>query len=260
MQCKQCTGPVEGRLETSESEIMMTVTSHESFPPGDSRPVDSNQAGPHPDLEALWSRRRGKAYEAPLHPHSRAALDAVRSRLKQEPTRILDAGCGTGASTARLAERHPDALVVGIDKSEHRLARAPELPDNALLIRADLVTAWRWLASEQLPFTKQYLLYPNPWPKSGHLARRWQGHPVLPILLGTSPETELRTNWRIYAEEFSQAAALMGCEVSGPVEIHPETILTPFESKYVHSGHVLYRVTVRAAEPGGLPAEPDAGA
>lgn len=40
------------------------------------------------------------------------------------PIRILDLGCGTGEITRRLAERYPEATLVGIDILEANLARA----------------------------------------------------------------------------------------------------------------------------------------
>ena len=57
------------------------------------------------------------------------------------------------------------------------------MPANAVLIRADLVDFWRLLADNGVRLARHYNLYPNPWPKIGHLARRWHGHPVFPALL-----------------------------------------------------------------------------
>jgi SAM-dependent methyltransferase len=52
-------------------------------------------------------------------------LDEVVAELDLRPgMRVLDAGCGTGALEARLAQRHPDVEVVAIDSSPAMLARA----------------------------------------------------------------------------------------------------------------------------------------
>ena len=52
-------------------------------------------------------------------------LDEVVAALDLRPgMRVLDAGCGTGALEARLAERYPDVEVVAIDASPAMLARA----------------------------------------------------------------------------------------------------------------------------------------
>lgn len=55
----------------------------------------------------------------------RAAFKTL-SKLQQSPKTILDVGCGGGLFTLRLAERYPDAKVVGIDLSEHAISFANE--------------------------------------------------------------------------------------------------------------------------------------
>jgi SAM-dependent methyltransferase len=55
----------------------------------------------------------------------RDMLDEVVAALDLRPgMRVLDAGCGTGALEARLAERHPDVEVVAVDASPAMLTRA----------------------------------------------------------------------------------------------------------------------------------------
>ncbi len=44
--------------------------------------------------------------------------------IKLVPQRVLDAGCGTGAETARLLKRYPKAEVVALDFAEPMLSRA----------------------------------------------------------------------------------------------------------------------------------------
>jgi trans-aconitate methyltransferase len=44
-------------------------------------------------------------------------LVAALDRLEASPGRILDIGTGTGAAALELADRYPDAEVVGIDVS-----------------------------------------------------------------------------------------------------------------------------------------------
>ncbi len=52
-------------------------------------------------------------------------LDEVVAELDLRPgMRVLDAGCGTGALAARLALRHPDVQVVGVDSSTGMVTRA----------------------------------------------------------------------------------------------------------------------------------------
>ena len=52
-------------------------------------------------------------------------FDEVVAALELQPgMRVLDAGCGTGALEARLAERYPEVEVVAVDASPAMLARA----------------------------------------------------------------------------------------------------------------------------------------
>lgn len=55
---------------------------------------------------------------------SRAARDLIGSLENGRPARVLDVGCGPGNSTALLAERFPDARVLGIDSSAAMLEAA----------------------------------------------------------------------------------------------------------------------------------------
>jgi tRNA G46 methylase TrmB len=156
----------------------------------------------------------------------------------------LDAGCGTGASTYELARRFPDRAVVGIDKSAARLSKTPrsQIPHNVRLVRCDCVDFWQLAAHDDWRCERQFLLYPNPWPKPDHVKRRWHAHPVFPALLSLSRRIELRTNWRVYAEEFS--AALTIAEIQSSVcAFEADTPLTPFERKYAASKHALWRCT-----------------
>ena len=218
---------------------------------GNSRSIVDAQATPHADLADRVARHRAAPWQRPVARHSRSAFRAIEPVVAAAGAEgrplVLDSGCGTGESTRVLAERHPHALVLGIDKSAHRLDRAPPLPAHAQLVRADLQDFWRLaVAAEWRPQT-HYLLYPNPWPKSGHLQRRWHGHPVFPSLLALAGDLELRTNWAIYADEFSAALSLFGIR-SDRDEIRAGDAaagISPFERKYLASGQRCLRVRTR---------------
>ena len=219
-----------------------------------SRVVQSSQAGIHPRLAPLLERHAATQWSQPLHqPTCRAFDELLRLLPAQQPPLILDSGCGTGESTRRLADLFPDSLVIGIDKSADRLSRlaAPRLPwreSNALWLRAELATFWRLALAAGWRLERHYLFYPNPWPKPGQLQRRWHAHPVFPGLLKLDGRLEMRTNWKIYAEEFAFALSRLTGAAVTPQPVEEGKGISPFERKYRASGHDLYSVTVCLCE------------
>lgn len=211
-----------------------------------SRIVGSSQNGIHPKLEAELLRHVAAPLRGPIAPYNRAAFAHFLSVWDGRAPLILDTGCGVGMSSVNLARQYPDHFVLGVDKSLDRLERgkpwAGEVwPENCLLVRADLVDIWRLWAEARLPLARHYLLYPNPWPKVGHLSRRWHGHAVFPMLLGLGGYIECRSNWQLYVEEFAFAVnRLTGLSVRCE-PWHPAEPVTPFERKYQESGHDLWR-------------------
>lgn len=212
---------------------------------GNSRFISSAQVGVHPDLENLVRRHMAHPFQKPIADYNREAFAvALAAREQWQPAAplILDAGCGVGWSTQRIAETYPDHFVFGVDQSVDRINRGKPLPlpVNALLVRADLVDFWRLLAEYGIRLARHYNLYPNPWPKIGHLARRWHGHAVFPIWLALGGELECRSNWRIYIEEMAEALTLLTTQQVSCEPWQSTIPMTPFEKKYQESGHDLW--------------------
>jgi SAM-dependent methyltransferase len=55
-----------------------------------------------------------------------APYDAAVGGVEPDPARILDVGTGTGAGALRLAQRFPEAEIVGVDLSSSMLEQARE--------------------------------------------------------------------------------------------------------------------------------------
>ena len=225
---------------------------------GDSKAIISNQEGVHEKLDEVVKRHLIHASKKPYQAHTKEAfakMDVlVNTFLSANPEGeiILDACCGVGQSTRILAKQNPQALVIGVDKSDHRINRNVEgfdvvdgfSAENYHLVRADLNDFYRLVKAANWPVSKHYILYPNPWPKSKHLQRRWHGSAVFPQMTSIGQQLILRSNWRIYLDEFQQAAKLV--DLKGKIDSLPlvdsSLALTPFEAKYQASGQVCWQL------------------
>lgn len=214
------------------------------------RSVTSNQDSIHKDLQELVLKYARTQYLRPIAVHTRQAFEEISEKVGTKPV-VIDSGCGTGESTIHLARRFGDCIIIGIDKSAMRLNKAGNaiqlenrpIPENAYWVRAELLDFWRLAKEANWDIRYHAVFYPNPWPKQSEATRRFHMHPIFPTLISLAPQTELRTNWEIYAKEFATAAKLLGNEATleqfsaAPAE-------TAFERKYAAAGQPLWRIIV----------------
>ncbi|WP_404400280.1 tRNA (guanine-N(7)-)-methyltransferase [Idiomarina seosinensis] len=220
------------------------------------RPVHSNQTGPHEDLAKVVQRHLTSQFQKPIQVHNQAAFAEMDKQVQawQGPL-ILDSCCGVGESTAVIAERNPDALVIGVDKSAHRLQKhgsyeTTQQGNRYYLVRADLMDFWRLAEQAMWPVQKHFILYPNPWPKAAHLSRRWHGSPVWPAVVKLGGQLTLRSNWSTYLLEVAEALSLS--DFSAAITHLPATStepMTPFERKYQQSGQSLWQLQANLTCP-----------
>lgn len=222
-----------------------------------SRVVSSSQTGIHRNLHQLVKRHLTRQYQRPIRDFNLEIFKQIATiKNSCNQSIILDSGCGTGESTRLIAREFPSSLVIGIDKSSHRLRHSGLVKGceiihakNYILARTDIIDFWRLASDASWQLYKHYILYPNPWPKPSHLGRRWYAHPVFPFLISLGGELELRTNWEIYAQEFSTALGMITDQTAILETYTPETSVSPFEKKYLASGHDLYRCTTNLNRP-----------
>lgn len=218
---------------------------------GDSKVIITNQTGIHEKLEEVVHRHLQYPSKKPYQAHTQQAFAEIDQIVQAfDGDIILDSCCGVGQSTRLLAQRNPNALVIGVDKSAHRINRnvveltkkdSVEQVSNYHLIRADLNDFYRLVVQAKWSVAQHFVLYPNPWPKSKHLQRRWHGSAVFPELIHIGKEIILRSNWRLYLEEFQQAADIAGRQ-GDIVEVSDSQPLTPFEAKYQASGQKCWQL------------------
>ena len=232
--------------------------------------IETNQFEPHQDLIDRLKRHQRRHFKRPFADHTRLAFDSLIAWLEGwHGDVVLDTCCGVGESSIAIARKYPDVMVVGIDKSNQRLAKHSSyssinkaqlstypvnaIPKNYMLLQADLNDFWRLLnhyIEQQSPawkVIKQYILYPNPYPKKTQLGKRWHASAIFPEILKTCQCIEVRSNWKIYLEEFKIAAEYFGLigELNN-IEASQAPI-TPFERKYLASGQTCFKLDIRPA-------------
>ncbi|WP_371195602.1 SAM-dependent methyltransferase [Glaciecola sp. SC05] len=124
---------------------------------------------------------------------------------------------------------------------------------NYLVLQADLNDFWRLLDNYlnhsartiQWRLCKQYILYPNPYPKKAQLGKRWHGSAVFSNIIACCANIELRSNWKLYLEEFVLAAKVFDIDmkIEGLSPSREQPPITPFERKYAQSNQLLWTAT-----------------
>ena len=207
--------------------------------------VTSNQLGIHKNLVDIVKKHAITGFRRPIATHTQDAFNRVQSLIsKQNSPIILDSGCGTAMSTRHIAKQYPDSWVIGIDRSIVRLQKQTDdtLPNNAITVQANLVDFWRLAVQANWKLQRHFILYPNPYPKASQLKQRWHGHPVFHHLVKLGGQLEIRTNWKIYVDEFALAMQISGYGNNHQVESFvPNNYWTLFEKKYHQAGQCLYR-------------------
>jgi SAM-dependent methyltransferase len=107
------------------------------------------------ELERFLERADRLPGLGPIRRASREALD-IRPGM-----RVLDAGCGIGLETARLAAEHPETLVTGLDRNGELLeiARRRAEPSNLRWVEADLAALELPAGSFDAIRTERVLMY-----------------------------------------------------------------------------------------------------
>lgn len=232
----------------------MSTEPNTSVITGDSKAIITNQDGIHEKLVEIVEKHLTHRFQKPVQKHTLQVFEQLDDIVKNFAGEIiLDACCGVGQSTRLLAKQNPNALVIGIDKSANRLTRNVEEHfvtdltgvENYHLVRADLNDFYRLVNDAKWPIKRHFILYPNPWPKSKHIQRRWHGSAVFPQIIRTGQRIELRSNWRLYLEEFLVASKIAGKQ--GTIRELPQALeqpLTPFEAKFQASGQTCWQLII----------------
>lgn len=244
------------------------------------RSIITNQAGVHEDLVKVLAKHQSNDFQRPVAEHTIVAFEQMLEWLGGwHGDVIIDACCGVGESTLNIAQQYSTSRVIGVDKSVARLDKhksyagkntsvkaialhsdnaieqkyVENVPQNYLLLQADLNDFWRLLhdyVSQQSPawkIVKQFILYPNPYPKKAQLGKRWHAGALFPYIIKLCANIEVRSNWRIYIDEFLLAAEFYGL-VGGIESVSEDDIdkaYTPFERKYLAANQTCFKLVIR---------------
>lgn len=209
------------------------------------REITTTQTEPHEKLEQLVRRYQVAERQRPVSQHTQSAFDQMIAWLGdwQGPV-IFDSCCGVGESTAVLASRHPDAKVIGIDKSAARLDKHQHYAESAgnyTTVRADLNDFWYLAHQAGLRLSHHYLLYPNPYPKPSQVQKRWHAGPAMPDIMRLGGQLHVRSNWKLLLQEFQIALSCYSVD-SSLSEVTDHDPITPFERKYRDSGQTCWQL------------------
>lgn len=141
-------------------------------------------------------------------PTSTEALDQGFGR--QAP-RLLDIGCGNGSATRAWAADRPDHDVLAVELHRPGLARLlrdldHDGPGNVRVVEGDAVALVDGLPSGS--FAGIRILFPDPWPKRRHLARRLVDQSFVSRLtdrLLVGGQLHVATDWADYADQARHA-------------------------------------------------------
>lgn len=102
--------------------------------------------------------------------------EQLKEKMRQAwQNRFLEIGCGLGDFILGNAEANPEAFYLGFEKDVACVAKCIKQAEemglkNVFFIRDDAQKIEEWL--EGLHFDGLYLLFSDPWPKSGYYKRR----------------------------------------------------------------------------------------
>jgi tRNA (guanine-N7-)-methyltransferase len=183
-----------------------------------------------------------------------ARLDLVQLFGCNAPLHV-DLGCGDGSFLCEMAEQFPKRNFLGVErltKRVEKVRRKAEKLENVRVLRADTLFAVRDLLPESSVETF-YLLFPDPWPKRRHQARRIFTRDFLDVIAAALEKQGVLRVATDQLDYFRQIERLSRAHVQ--FQVLPRSAddavlpITKFEKRFREQGVQIYRLTLRKTSP-----------
>ena len=162
----------------------------------------------------------------------------------------VDLGCGDGSFLAALAKETPDHNFLGLERLAGRVrsaARKAAPLANVRILRIETAYAVKYLLPPDSVHAF-HLLFPDPWPKRRHHARRiFTSEFLEALLVSLSPGSSLHlaTDQPDYFGEMERLTSASKLLEMVPRNGGQTTFMTTFEKRFVAAGLPIYRLELR---------------
>jgi tRNA (guanine-N7-)-methyltransferase len=167
----------------------------------------------------------------------------------------VDLGCGDGSFLAALAAENPARDFVGIERLRGRVNNAYRKIGRASLTNARIIRSEISYAVEHLlppnSVSTFYLLFPDPWPKRRHAARRLvSGNFLQSVHRALVPAGTIRiaTDDTEYFREITRVISASPNFIVLP-NSDPMSQTTKFERRFRERGVPIHRLKLRKVSP-----------
>lgn len=179
---------------------------------------------------------------------ARPLADRLAEAFGRIAPRLLDVGIGNGEATIAWASAHPDTDVLAVEL--HRpsiaatlLAVADAGLDNVRVAEVDVRTLLADTGPGDLAAVR--VLFPDPWPKRRHLARRLVDERFVGAVADVLPPggtLHVATDWEDYARQAIAAAEADGRYAVEPAAERPDRPVTTYEALGRAAGRTIHDV------------------
>lgn len=182
-----------------------------------------------------------------------------RQRFGKSGELLLEIGCGKGQFAVGTAAKHPDDLMIGVEKCQNVLLLALEKTkraalDNLYFIGTDAAALADAFAPGEV--SRIYLNFSDPWPASNRAKRRLT-HPnflrVYDAILAPGGEIRMKTdNPRLFEFSLCQLSQFGYPLLDVSLDLHArqdeDNVMTEYEQRFSEQGLPIYALRARKPE------------